>query len=78
MFIMQHEAYCGCLSLRCLRKGPGGQKAYNWTMEWELDTEQKIIAGRTDSFWETERNGAGEVLKRSHNKVKRRIIVKGG
>lgn len=63
VFIMQHEAYCGCLSLRCLSKGHGGQKAYNWTMKRELNRDQKRIAVRTDSFRETERNWTGEVLK---------------
>lgn len=40
--------------------------------------EQKIIAERTDSFREIERNWTGEVLKHSHNEVKCRIFLKGG
>lgn len=71
-------AYCGCLSLRCLSKGLGGQKAYNCTMKWELNTEQKIIAERTDSFREIERNWAGEALKRLKKKVKCRIFLRVG
>lgn len=76
VFIMQHEAYWGCLSLRCLSKGLGGQKAYNWTMKWELNTEQKIITERTDSL-RGQRNWTGEVLKCSHSEVKCSIILQG-
>lgn len=77
VFIMQHEAYCGCLSLRCLSKGLGGQKAYNWTMKL-LNTIKKINS-REDRFIQgAKRNWTEEVLKRSHNEVKCRIFLKGG
>lgn len=35
VFIMQHQAFHGCLSLKCLTKGQWGQRAYNWKSKWE-------------------------------------------